>query len=183
LRRTAAVRHATTWERLLEESVLCLHRDEASLSAAQQKILASVRQTDPMLAGRTVLVIDDDLRNIFALTSLLERHNLEVMHAENGRAGIDMLKAKPDVDVVLMDIMMPDMDGYQTTRAIRQIPELKALPIIALTAKAMKGDRDKCIQAGASDYVAKPVDVEYLLSVIRVSIARREQQMDAAMSA
>src|SRR6185436_1712747 len=108
---------------------------------------------DPSLTGRNVLVIDDDLRNIFALTSLLEHHNLNVLHAENGRAGIELLLARRDVDIVLMDIMMPEMDGYETTRAIRQIPEFKALPIIALTAKAMKGDRDKCLQAGASDYV------------------------------
>ncbi len=119
-----------------------------------------------------MLVIDDDLRNIFALTSVLEQHELKVLHAENGRTGIELLKSTKDIDIVLMDIMMPEMDGYETSRAIRSIPEFETLPIIALTAKAMKGDREKCLQAGASDYVTKPVDLDHLFSVMRVWMAR-----------
>jgi CheY-like chemotaxis protein len=128
--------------------------------------------------GRKVLVIDDDLRNIFALTSVLEQHNLDVVHAENGRDGIELLHKTPGIDAVLMDIMMPEMDGYETTKAIREDPRFRTLPIIALTAKAMKGDREKCIQAGASDYVTKPVDLEHLFSVLRVWISRGQELLD-----
>jgi CheY-like chemotaxis protein len=170
--RRGAVRYAPTIERLLHETVLLLHRKESALSAAQQKTLSEDRHSDPTLTGRKVLVIDDDLRNIFALTSVLEQHGLKVLHADNGRAGIELLRSTKDVDVVLMDIMMPDMDGYETTRAIRQLPEFASLPVIALTAKAMKGDREKCLLAGASDYVTKPVDLPLLFSVLRVWIAR-----------
>jgi CheY-like chemotaxis protein len=168
LARTSAVRYAPSLERLLDETMLLLHRKEDALNQAQKTALQQVHQSDPMLSGRRVLVIDDDLRNIFALTSVLERHHIEVLHAETGRDGIEVLTRKPGVDLVLMDIMMPEMDGYETTRAIRRIPEFGDLPIIALTAKAMKGDREKCLQAGASDYVAKPVDLNYLFSVMRV---------------
>jgi CheY-like chemotaxis protein len=115
-----------------------------------------------------VLIVDDDVRNIFALTSGLERHKLTVIHAEGGKAGIELLQQTPDVDLVLMDIMMPEMDGYQTTRAIREMPQFRNLPIIALTAKAMKGDREKCIQAGASDYIPKPIVLEELVALLRV---------------
>ena len=170
--RAGAVRYAPTIERVLDETARLLHRDERTLSERQKQVLTDVRETDPRLAGRKVLVIDDDVRNIFALTSVLEQHKLKVLHAENGRAGIELLKSTKDIDIVLLDIMMPEMDGYETTRAIRQIPEFKGLPIIALTAKAMKGDREKCLQAGASDYVAKPVDLEHLFSVMRVWITR-----------
>src|SRR5207253_6014416 len=116
------------------------------LSELRRQKLAEVRRRDSTLAGKKVLVVDDDVRNIFALTSVLEEHNLQVVHAENGRAGIDMLLKTPGIDGVLMDIMMPEMDGYETTHAIRQIPKFRTLPIIAVTAKAMKGDRAKCIQ-------------------------------------
>jgi CheY-like chemotaxis protein len=112
--------------------------------------------------------VDDDIRNIFALSSVLEWRNMKIVSAETGRDAIALLQAQPDVDVVLMDIMMPEMDGYETIRAVRQIPQFKALPIIAVTAKAMKGDREKCIAAGASDYIAKPVDMDQLLSLLRV---------------
>jgi CheY-like chemotaxis protein len=169
--RSGATRYAPNPERLLDESTLLCHRNEAMLSSEQKEILRKLRHTDSVLAGKKVLVVDDDLRNIFALTSVLEHHDLEVIHAENGRAGIELLEKTPDVDVVLMDIMMPEMDGYQTMRAIRKIPRFRSLPIIALTAKAMKGDRDKCIEAGASDYVTKPVDLEQLFSVMRVWVA------------
>ena len=170
--RAGAVRYVPTIERLLEESVLLLHRRESLLSEQQKKVLADVRQSDRMLAGRKVLVVDDDLRNIFALTSVLEQRGLNVLHAENGRAGVELLKTAPDVDIVLMDIMMPEMDGYETMRAVRNVPQFESLPIVALTAKAMKGDREKCLRAGASDYVTKPVDLDLLFSVMRVWLAR-----------
>ncbi|MBV8810400.1 MAG: response regulator, partial [Acidobacteriaceae bacterium] len=172
--RRSAVRYAPSIERLFGETLLLLHRNELELSDEQKAVLEELRQTDPPLAGRKVLVIDDDLRNIFALASVLEQHQLSVLHAENGRAGIEILKATKDIDIVLMDVMMPEMDGYETTRAIRHIPEFKSLPIIALTAKAMIGDREKCLQAGASDYVAKPVDLDQLFSIMRVWITRDE---------
>ncbi len=178
--RTAPVRVARTEDRLLDETTLLLHRNEAGMSEDQRRILEQVRRADTTLAGRKALVVDDDLRNIFALTSVLEHHDLKVVHAENGRAGIELLRRTPDVDIVLMDIMMPEMDGYETMRAIRDIPLFHNLPIIALTAKAMKGDRDKCIEAGASDYIAKPVDLDQLFSVLRVWIARgHEDSLEA----
>src|SRR5204863_665813 len=168
LSRISAVRYAPSLERLLDETMLLLHRADDRLSDRQKRVLADIRQSDPMLAGRKVLVIDDDLRNIFALTSVLEQRDLKVVHAENGRRGIEVLEKNKDVDIVLMDIMMPEMDGYETTRNIRSNPEFEDLPIIALTAKAMKGDREKCLAAGASDYVTKPVDAEQLRSVLRL---------------
>jgi CheY-like chemotaxis protein len=121
-----------------------------------------------VLAGKKVLIIDDDMRNIFALTSLLERYDMNVLYAENGRDGIETLKNTPAIDIALVDIMMPEMDGYEAMQHIRDMPEFKSLPLIALTAKAMKGDREKCIEAGASDYITKPADSEQLLSLLRV---------------
>ena len=168
LSRISPVRYASSLDRLLDETVVLLHRHEDTLGAVQKSLLAGVRQVDPDLSGRKVLIIDDDLRNIFALTSALEHHNVRVIHAETGRSGIEVLQQNPDTDLVLLDIMMPEMDGYETTRAIRKLPRIGTLPIIALTAKAMKGDREKCLQAGASDYVAKPVDLAYLFSVMRI---------------
>jgi CheY-like chemotaxis protein len=134
-----------------------------------------------VLAGKKVLVVDDDVRNIFALSTVLEKHGLQVVHAENGRAGIEMLLKTPGVDGVLMDIMMPEMDGYETMQAIRQIPEFRSIPIVAVTAKAMKGDRAKCIDAGASDYITKPVDLEQLFSVLRVWLVRAHDLSPAAV--
>jgi hypothetical protein len=175
LQRDMILRHAQSREALLHLTALLLHRADVDLSDEQRETLARVRRNDGALVGKKVLVIDDDLRNIFALTSVLEQHELHVLHAENGRAGIEILRNTPEVDAVLMDVMMPEMDGYETTRAIRQIPEFRSLPIIALTAKAMKGDREKCLQAGASDYVTKPVDLEHLFSVLRVWISRNHE--------
>jgi CheY-like chemotaxis protein len=172
LARFSLVRFAESPDRLLEEIVMLLHRADADLSDHQREVLASLRRNDVTLAGKKVLVVDDDVRNIFALTSVLEQHNLHVVHAENGRAGIEALLKTPGVDGVLMDIMMPEMDGYETMRAIRQIAEFRSLPIIAVTAKAMKGDRAKCIEAGASDYITKPVDLDQLFSVLRVWLVR-----------
>jgi CheY-like chemotaxis protein len=174
--RISVVKRAHSAERMLDDSVLLLHRDESELTEEQRGILDRLRRTDPALNGKTILVVDDDVRNIFALTSLLEEHNMNVVHAENGRAGIELLKSRPDIYLVLMDIMMPEMDGYETMSTIRQIPEFRSLPIVALTAKAMKGDRAKCLEAGASDYITKPVDLEQLFSVLRVSMGTRHQE-------
>jgi CheY-like chemotaxis protein len=165
------VKSAKSMEQLLDETALFLHRVEANLPEQKRRMLKQVHQSDPVFAGKRVLVVDDDVRNIFAITSVLERHKMQVAYAENGRKGIELLKeAAPSnrPDVVLMDVMMPEMDGYETMREIRKIPEFSALPIIALTAKAMKGDREKCIEAGASDYITKPVETEQLLSLLRV---------------
>jgi HAMP domain-containing protein/signal transduction histidine kinase/DNA-binding response OmpR family regulator len=172
LGRVGVVRLAHSTERLLEETVLLLHRADSDLTESQRETLARARRQDGSLKGKKVLVVDDDVRNIFALTSVLEQHDLQVVHAENGRDGIERLLKTPGIDGVLMDIMMPEMDGYETMRAIRKIPEFRALPIFAVTAKAMKGDRAKCIEAGASDYITKPVDLDQLFSVLRVWLAR-----------
>jgi signal transduction histidine kinase/DNA-binding response OmpR family regulator len=142
---------------------------------------ASIARAIPELAGAKVLIVDDDIRNIFSLTSVLENHDVEVLHAERGKDGILILEQTPGIDVALVDIMMPDMDGYETMREIRRLPELADLPLIAVTAKAMKGDRQKCLDAGASDYIAKPVDIELLLALLRVWVARsRETAATAA---
>ena len=181
LMRTGVVKTAHSLERLLDDSVFLLHRAEADLRADQCRILERLRETDAALHGKKVLVVDDDVRNIFALTSLLEDHHLNVVHAENGRAGIEVLKKTPNIDLVLMDIMMPGMDGYETMKAIRQLPNFRSLPIIALTAKAMKGDRAKCIDAGASDYITKPVDLDQLFSVLRVWISHGHEMAHTAV--
>ncbi len=182
LARSGIVQHARSLDDLLDRTVQALHRAESQLSETQREILAGIRRTDETLSGKKVLVVDDDLRNIFALTSVLEQHGLHVVHAENGRAGIEILRTTSNIDAVLMDIMMPEMDGYETTQAIRRLPEFRSLPIIALTAKAMKGDREKCLQAGASDYVTKPVDLEQLFSVLRVWISRGEEMQNSVAS-
>lgn len=165
---TIIIKDVRSPERLLDETALFLHRVQANLPAPKRQMLEQLQQNDPILAGKKVLIVDDDVRNIFALTSLLERYQMQVLYAENGRDGITMLQNHPDINIVLMDVMMPEMDGYETMRAIRQISSFKSLPTIALTAKAMKGDREKCIEAGASDYITKPVDTEQLLSLLRV---------------
>ena len=159
-------------ERLLDETALFLHRVEANLPEPKRHVLAEAHRTDPSLTGRKVLIVDDDVRNIFALTTVLERRGIQVVYAENGKDGISLLKKAPDIEAVLMDVMMPEMDGYETMRALRKIGKFRNLPIIALTAKAMKGDREKCIEAGASDYIAKPIDVDQLLSLLRVWLYR-----------
>jgi CheY-like chemotaxis protein len=155
-------------ERLLDETVLFLHRVEADLPPPKRRMLERAHLTDPVLSGKRVLIVDDDLRNVFALTSALETHEMRVIFAENGPDGLDVLRENPDTDVVLMDVMLPGMDGYEAIREIRGRREFRILPIIALTAKAMKGDREKCIEAGASDYISKPVVTEQLLSLLRV---------------
>jgi CheY-like chemotaxis protein len=155
-------------ERLLDETALFLHRAVASLPPAKQRMLESLHDTDEALAGKKALVVDDDVRNIFALSSLLERHGMSVVSATTGQEAIDHLEARTDLELVLMDIMMPEMDGYETMQRIRRDARYRRLPIIALTAKAMKGDREKCLEAGASDYIAKPVNTNQLLSLVRM---------------
>jgi hypothetical protein len=169
------VKEASSPERLLAETALFLHRVEANLPEPKRRMLEQLHRRDPVLARKRVLIVDDDVRNIFALTSALESHNMEVVHAENGQDAIDLLRKTQGIDVVLMDIMMPGMDGYETMRAIRKIKRFEQLPIIALTAKAMKADRDRCIEAGASDYISKPLDVDQLLSLLRVWLYRQEE--------
>ncbi|HEV7921275.1 MAG TPA: response regulator, partial [Thermoanaerobaculia bacterium] len=160
-------------ERLLDETALFLHRVEANLPANKRQILEQLHESDPVLAGKTALVVDDDMRNIYALTSLLERHKMRVLYAESGAEGIDQLQEHKDqIDVVLMDVMMPEMDGYEAMRRIREMEEFRNLPMIALTAKAMKGDREKCMEAGASDYITKPIDAQQLVSLLRVWLYR-----------
>jgi CheY-like chemotaxis protein len=159
-------------ERLFDETALFLHRVVSELPGPKQDLLERLHGSNDVLRGRKVLVVDDDARNIFALTMVLENHDMEVVSATNGRQAIDLIRETPDLSVVLMDIMMPAMDGYQTMREIRQEPAFRTLPILALTAKAMKGDREKCLQAGASDYIAKPVNTEQLLSLLRVWLYR-----------
>jgi HAMP domain-containing protein/CheY-like chemotaxis protein/signal transduction histidine kinase len=168
LARTAIVKDVSSMERLLDETALFLHRVEANLPERQQRVLRRLAKSDPQLARRTVLVVDDDLRNIFALTSLLEGYKMHVLYAEDGRRALAKLDDNAQIDIVLMDIMMPEMDGYEALRKIRERPAWKDLPVIALTAKAMHGDREKCLEAGASDYITKPVDTDQLLSLLRV---------------
>jgi signal transduction histidine kinase/DNA-binding response OmpR family regulator/HAMP domain-containing protein len=172
LERQLQVRCIHTEDRLLDDSALLLHRDLAAMSAAQRQRIGALHQGSHALSGRSVLIVDDDIRNIFALTGMLEHHGMAVRSAENGREAIDLLHAQQRCDIVLMDIMMPDMDGFDTMREIRRHASFDALPIIALTAKAMKGDREKCLAAGASDYVSKPVDIEELLALMRRRLQR-----------
>jgi len=172
LAETIIIKDVKSPDRLLDETALFLHRIESNLPAEKRKLLEHLHQHDPTLAGRKALIVDDDIRNIFALTSVLEQHDVEVLYAENGKDGLQMLQDADGVDVVLMDVMMPEMDGYEAMQKIRAKKRFKTLPIIALTAKAMKGDREKCIEAGASDYVTKPVDTEQLVSLLRVWLSR-----------
>jgi len=168
------VRLARTPDQLVEQASLMLHEPLERMSPGAKAKLNQSKHDDAVLTGRKIVVIDDDIRNIFSLASALEEYGIELSYAESGRAGLEVLDAQPEVDVVLVDIMMPDMDGYETIREIRSRAGLADLPIVAVTAKAMKGDRQKCIQAGASDYVSKPVDIDHLVSVLRVSIQRAD---------
>jgi signal transduction histidine kinase/DNA-binding response OmpR family regulator/HAMP domain-containing protein len=168
LAKGAVITVADSPERLADRAALFLHRVEATLPSPTRKLLGRLRTGDAPLQGKKVLVIDDDIRNVFALTSTLEQRGMKVVYAENGREGIDRLHQHPNTDLILLDIMMPEMDGYETARAIRSMPRFEDLPIISLTAKAMKGDREKAIEAGASDYITKPVDVDQLVSMMRV---------------
>ena len=172
LARSVVVKGVETPERLLDETALFLHRAVADLPLEKQRMLERLHSSDEDLIGRTVLVVDDDARNIFALSSLLERRGMKVLTATTGAEAISLLESTPSVSIVLMDIMMPEMDGYQTMDVIRTNPAFRRLPIVALTAKAMKGDREKCLEAGASDYLAKPVDTSQLLAALRLWLHR-----------
>ena len=172
LARSVVVKGVESPERLLDETALFLHRIVSNLPPAKQQMLERLHNSDDNLVGRKVLLVDDDARNIFALSSVLERRGMEVLTATTGREAIALLESTADVAIVLMDIMMPEMDGYQTTQAIRSNDQFRRLPIITLTAKAMKGDREKCLEAGASDYLAKPVNTEQLLSALRMWLHR-----------
>jgi HAMP domain-containing protein/CheY-like chemotaxis protein/signal transduction histidine kinase len=177
LRRVATsviIKQADSPERLLAETALFLHRVEANLPESKRRMLDQLNRRDPVLADRKVLIVDDDVRNIFALTSALESYNMKVLHAENGQKGIDLLKNTPGIEAVLMDIMMPEMNGYEAISAIRTMDDFKDLPIIALTAKAMKADRDHCLEVGASDYISKPLDMDQLLSLLRVWLSSQD---------
>jgi CheY-like chemotaxis protein len=170
--RSIVVKGVESPERLLDETALFLHRVVADLTESKQVLLERLHRSDEDLQGRSVLVVDDDVRNIFALSSALERRGMRVLTATTGREAVAALESTPGVAIALMDIMMPDMDGYETIRTIRQNPLFRRLPIVALTAKAMKGDREKCLNAGASDYLAKPVNTEQLLTSLRMWLHR-----------
>jgi CheY-like chemotaxis protein len=170
--RSIVVKGVESPERLLDETALFLHRVITDLPAEKQRMLERLNGSDEGLVGQTVLLVDDDARNIFALSSVLERRGMNVLTATTGKEAIELVESNPDVAIVLMDIMMPEMDGYETTALIRQNPSFRRLPIIALTAKAMKGDREKCLEAGASDYLAKPVNTDQLLSALRMWLHR-----------
>jgi CheY-like chemotaxis protein/two-component sensor histidine kinase len=172
LARSVVVKDVESPERLLDETALFLHRVVGDLPPEKQRMLEKLHRSDEALVGKKVLVVDDDVRNIFALSSVLERRGMTVLTAGTGREAIKTLESTKDMAIVLMDIMMPEMDGYETMQVIRQNPSLRRLPIIALTAKAMKGDREKCLEAGASEYLAKPVNTDQLLSALRMWLHR-----------
>jgi CheY-like chemotaxis protein len=164
---SCTLRHVNSPDRLLDLMVLFTHRTVRQLTEDKRQMLIDLHDSDQILVGKKVLLVDDDMRNIFALATVLEEHAMETLSADNGRDAIRILQSEPEIDMVLMDIMMPEMDGMETIRQIRKDPMLKNLPIIAVTAKAMKGDREKCIESGAWDYLSKPVDTEQLLAVLR----------------
>jgi CheY-like chemotaxis protein len=162
------VKGAKSEDRLLDETALFLHRVVDDMPRENQKMLTNLHDRDSMFEDKKVLLVDDDMRNVFALSKVLKDKGMVILKAENGKKALKALDDDPDMDLVLMDIMMPVMDGYEAMKKIREQDQFKKLPIIALTAKAMKGDRGKCIAAGASDYLPKPVDIERLLSMMRV---------------
>ena len=172
---TIIVKNVKSPERLLDETALFLHRVEANLPESKRQMLQQVHENDPQLAGRKILIVDDDVRNIFTLTSVFEAHDSVTLYAESGKQALEVLQNNDDIELVLMDIMMPEMDGYEAMRRIRQMPEISDIPIIAVTAKAMREDRQKCLDAGASDYIVKPVDTDQLLSLARVWLYKEQR--------
>jgi CheY-like chemotaxis protein len=172
LARSIVLKDVRSPERLLDQATLRLHSHVADLSEHQLALLKALHSDEVVLAGRHVLLVDDDMRNVFAMTSVLERYGMAILPAESGPEALAQLEGHPEIEVVLMDIMLPEMDGYKVTQAIRRQEKFNSLPIIALTAKAMKGDREKCLEAGCSDYLSKPVDVDQLLSVLRLWLHR-----------
>jgi CheY-like chemotaxis protein len=173
--RSIIIKGARSPERLLDEVTLFLHKVESQLSQERQKMLKTARSRDKVFEGRKVLLVDDDVRNIFALTSALEHKGAIVVIGRNGREAIERLNEVEDIDLVLMDVMMPEMDGYEATALIRQDPRWRKLPIIAVTAKAMKDDQERCLAAGSNDYLAKPIDLDRLFSLIRVWLPKMER--------
>jgi CheY-like chemotaxis protein len=172
LAQTVIVKDVRSPERLFDLTALWMHRNVSKLPKHRRELLHRLHDPNAILAGKKILIVDDDIRNIFAMTSLLERYKIDVITAETGKSGIEMLQKEKGIDLVLMDIMLPEMDGYDTMRAIRHMYGFRELPIVALTAKAMKGDREKCIDAGASDYIAKPIESEELLALLRNWVLR-----------
>jgi CheY-like chemotaxis protein len=170
--RNVIVKDVKSLDLLLEEMTMHLHINHKSLPAQQRKLIESIYMKEDVLVGKNILVVDDDVRNLFALTTAFERHNINAVTAESGHEAIHILNERNDIDMVLMDIMMPEMDGYETMQKIRRENKNSALPIIAVTAKAMKGDRQKCLEAGASDYITKPVKIDQLLSLMRIWLYR-----------
>jgi CheY-like chemotaxis protein len=166
--RSIIIKSARSPERLLDEVTLFLHKVESELSSERRSMLRLARSRDRALENRKILVVDDDVRNIFAITSVLESRGATVEIGRNGVDAVARLEAMDDIDLVLMDIMMPEMDGYQAMAAIRQQPRFARLPIIAVTARAMRDDQERCLRAGANDYIAKPVDLDRLVSLVRV---------------
>jgi CheY-like chemotaxis protein len=162
------LKNVSSLELLLEEAIMHLHLNHKDLQPEKRRIIENLRSKEDVLAAKNVLVVDDDVRNLFALTTAFERYNINTITAESGQEAIAILSENTNIDIVLMDIMMPEMDGYETTQKIRREHKNSHLPIIAVTAKAMKGDREKCIEAGASDYITKPVKIDQLLSLMRV---------------
>jgi len=165
---TVVLKTADSQERLLDETALFLHRMESKLPKEKQIIIRKLHKTEEVLNNKIILVVDDDIRNIYSLTNVLEEEGMQCIIAENGKIALEALEKTPSIDLVLMDIMMPEMDGYETTMEIRKMEKFSKLPIIALTAKAMKGDKEKCLAVGMSDYISKPVNIEQLLSLMRV---------------
>jgi CheY-like chemotaxis protein len=172
LAEVCTVRRANSLDSLLNLTAFYLHRPLKNLNESERQRLLEIEGSEYILAGKKVLIVDDDMRNIFALSAVLEEQNMVIVSANNGRDAIRRLQEENDIDAVLMDIMMPDMDGMETMREIRKVPKLKDLPIVAVTAKAMKGDREKCIEAGAWDYLSKPVDPEQVIAVLRAWLDR-----------
>ena len=164
---TVTVHEAHTVPKLFDHALLALHHNLARLPEAKRSLVNSIHESAKPLAGKRVLIVDDDMRNIFALATVLEEHGMDIVWADNGRDAITRVAGDPQIEVVLMDIMMPEMDGMATMKEIRKLPSGKDLPMIAVTAKAMKGDREKCIEAGAWDYLSKPVNTQDLLAVLR----------------
>jgi PAS domain S-box-containing protein len=169
---TVILKTVDSRERLLDETTLFLHRMESRLPREKQQIIRKLHRTDEILKNKKVLLADDDMRNIYSLTNVLEEEGMRCITAENGQAAVRLFRETPDIDIILMDVMMPGMDGYEATKEIRQMPAGARIPVIALTAKAMKGDREKCLDAGMSDYISKPVNIEQLLSLMRVWLYR-----------
>ncbi len=168
LAHTVVLKTVDSPERLFDETNLFLHRVESKLPAEKQEIIRKLHRSDEVLINKKILVVDDDMRNIFSITNALEEEGIQCVIAENGKEAIKVLKDHQDIEIILMDIMMPEMDGFEATREIRKIPKFCDIPIIALTAKAMKGDREKCLIAGMSDYVSKPVNIQKLISLLKV---------------